>query len=302
MHNISGVTVKEEKPISYEGLNLYNFNVSYPNKSRVYYSEDKATIDKWVAVIRKVTDTKDLTDDYEVVSKLGNGKFGLVKLGTHKETGRKVAIKIMKKEDMTEQDMELCKAELEIMKICQHPYIINIYDYIENEKYIYIIMEYCPGGDLFSYIEKRGFRLSEERAATLVAKISIAINYCHHFGVVHRDLKPENILMTSENDDAEIKLLDFGLSKIIGPGETCTEPFGTLSYVAPEVLTEKPYGKSVDVWSIGIIAYLVCVGCLPFDHETSEKEIAKQTINDPVPFHYSIWKKLSKECKDFVIS
>ena len=302
MHNISGVTVKEEKAVEFEGLTLYNFSVSYPNKTRTYYSEDPKTVEHWVAAIRIATDTKDISDHYEVTSNLGNGKFGLVKLGIHRETGRKVAVKIMKKAEMTVSDIELCNAELEIMKICQHPYIINVYDYITNDKYIYIIMEYCQGGDLFSYIEKRGFRLPEEKAATLVAKIAIAINYCHHFGVIHRDLKPENILMTSNDDDAEIKLLDFGLSKIIGPGESCTEPYGTLSYVAPEVLTNIPYGKSVDILSIGIIAYLICVGCLPYDHETSEKEIARQTIKEPIPFHYSIWKKLSNECKDFVTS
>jgi len=106
--------------------------------------------------------------------------------------------------------------------------------------------------------------------------------------------------MTDETDTADIKLLDFGLGKIIGPGEKCTEPYGTLSYVAPEVLTEKPYGKKIDIWSVGVITYLMCVGCLPFDHESSEKEIARQTIHDSVPLHYSICKKLSKECLDFL--
>lgn len=89
-------------------------------------------------------------------------------------------------------------------------------------------MEHCSGGDLFSYIEKRGFRLPEQRAACLIHKLSTAIFYIHSYGIAHRDLKPENILMTDNSEDADIKLLDFGLSKIIGPSETCTEPFGTL--------------------------------------------------------------------------
>jgi serine/threonine protein kinase len=89
-------------------------------------------------------------------------------------------------------------------------------------------MEHCSGGDLFSYIEKRGFRLPEPRAAQLIFKISTAVFYLHYYGIAHRDLKPENILMTDNTEEAEIRLLDFGLSKIIGPNETCTEPFGTL--------------------------------------------------------------------------
>ena len=106
--------------------------------------------------------------------------------------------------------------------------------------------------------------------------------------------------MTDATDDADIRLLDFGLSKIIGPTEKCTEPYGTLSYVAPEVLREKPYGFAVDLWSIGIITYLLLCGFLPFDDENSEREIARQTIQDPVPYPPQVWSKLSPEAKSFV--
>ena len=106
--------------------------------------------------------------------------------------------------------------------------------------------------------------------------------------------------MTDDTPDADIRLLDFGLSKIIGPNEKCTEPYGTLSFVAPEVLRGKPYGKEVDLWSIGIITFLLLCGYLPFDDKHSEKEIARQTIFEPTPFEDKIWKKLSKEAKDFV--
>ena len=168
---------------------------------------------------------------------MGNGKFGLVRLGIHKATGRKVAIKIMSKKDMNNQDLELVKTEIEILKICQHPYIIRLYDIFENAEFIYIskvlniiliVMEHCSGGDLFSYIEKRGFRMPEARAANIVHKLATAVFYIHSYGIAHRDLKPENILMTDNTEEADIRLLDFGLSKIIGPNETCTEPFGTL--------------------------------------------------------------------------
>ena len=161
-------------------------------------------------------------------------------------------------------------------------------------------MEYCGGGDLFSYIEQRGYKLPEPKACEIIHKLSMAIFYIHSYGIVHRDLKPENILMTDKSENADIRLLDFGLSKIIGPTEKCTEPYGTLSYVAPEVLKEKPYDKSVDLWSIGIITYLLLCGFLPFDDENSEREIARQTIQDPVPYPSQVWSGLSKEAKQFV--
>jgi serine/threonine protein kinase len=228
MHHLSGVFVQEEKPLTYEGLNLYAFSVIYPKKSRFYYVDNEKEYKEWLSNIRKATGFQNLTDIYDVKEKLGNGKFGLVRLGIHKESYRRVAVKIMSKKDMTTQDMELVKTEIDILKICQHPNIIRLYDIFENNEFIYIIMEFCSGGDLFSYIEKRGFRLQEPRAAQLIHKLSAAVYYLHSYGITHRDLKPENILMTDNTDEADMRLLDFGLSKIIGPNETCMEPFGTL--------------------------------------------------------------------------
>ncbi len=138
MHNLSGVFVKEDQPISYEGQNLYCFQVVYPKKSRFYYVESQEEYQTWMKMIRKVTGYANLSDLYEIKDKLGNGKFGLVRLGIHKSTGRKVAVKIMNKKDMTQQDLELVKTEIEILKISQQPNIIRLYDIFENIEYIYI--------------------------------------------------------------------------------------------------------------------------------------------------------------------
>ena len=161
-------------------------------------------------------------------------------------------------------------------------------------------MEYCPGGDLFSYLEKRNFRLPENQACKFMHKMCAAIYYIHQYGIAHRDLKPENVLMTSKDENADLRILDFGLSKIIGPDEKCTEPYGTLSYVAPEVLLDIPYGKEVDLWSLGVIAYLMLSGSLPFDDRESEEEIARKTVSEDPPYKGSIWKKISDEAKDFI--
>ena len=112
--------------------------------------------------------------------------------------------------------------------MCQHPYIIRLLDIFENQDYIYIVMENLSGGDLFTYLEKRKFTIPEHRAKLIAHQIATALYYLHSFGIAHRDLKPENILMENDTETADLKIVDFGLSKIIGPNETSKDPFGTL--------------------------------------------------------------------------
>ena len=228
MHNLSGVFIKEETPVIYDYHKFWCFCVIYPNKTRYYYIDDETEYQKWLSMIRLATGYKNLKDIYDIKEKLGRGKFGIVRLGINKLNNRKCAVKIMSKRYMNQSDRSLVKTEIEILKICQHPNIIRLYDIFENEECIYIIMEYCAGGDLFSYIEKRGFKLPELRTAEVIHKLCMAVYYLHSYGIAHRDLKPENILMTDESDQADIRLVDFGLSKIIGPDEVCKEPYGTL--------------------------------------------------------------------------
>lgn len=300
MHNLSGVFIQEEKPRTLANKHFLCFSLVYPKKTRYYYIEKEPEYKVWIDCLKRATEYTNLTDLYEIGDKIGSGKFGLIKSGLNKKTGDKVAIKIMSKKDMTTSDLELVRTEIEILKICQHPNIIQLYEVFENIEYFYILMEYCSGGDLFEYLEKRGFHIQESRACDIMHKMCAAIYYIHSYGVAHRDLKPENVLMTTKDDNADIRILDFGLSKIIGPDEKCTEPYGTLSYVAPEVLLDEPYTKEVDLWSLGIITYLLLSGSLPFDHKTNEEEIARKTVMEPPPYRGSIWKKVSPEAKDFV--
>ena len=300
IHNLSGVFIQDNGLVKLGDKQYYCFTIIFPTKPRKYYLSDEMEYHHWVNTIRRIVGYSNLCEIYEIKQVLGKGKFGLVKLGVHRGSGRKVAIKIINKKLVSAIDVQQVKTEIDILKIAKHPNIIQLYDVFENENYIYIIMEYCAGGDLFSYIEKRGFRLPETRAAEIIHKLSTAVFFLHEYGVVHRDLKPENILMTDNSSNADIRLVDFGLGKIIGPGELCNDPFGTFSYVAPEVLQEKPYSFKVDLFAIGIIAYLLVAGFLPFDHETSEKEIARQTVYEPTPFPQSIWKSISLEARMFV--
>ena len=299
MHNLSGVFIKKGDDFEYDGKKYLSIVMLYKSE-KSYYFDNEQDFNIWFEKLNQAIQNKSLFDKYEVRQKIGKGKFGLVKCGINKETKQQVAIKIMAKKNMDKSDLELAKVEIDILKIGQHPNIIKLYDIYENENYIYIIMEYCSGGDLLSYFEHYEYELKETRVCEIIHKLSMAIYYLHSYGIVHRDLKPENILMTDLSPEADIRLLDFGLSKIIGNEEKCTEPYGTLSFVAPEVLQGKPYDKSVDLWSIGIITFLLLCGYLPFDDKHSEREIARQTIQDPVPFESKIWNKYTPEAKNFV--
>ena len=299
MHNLSGVFIKKGEDLEYDGKKYLSIVIVYKSE-KSYYFDNEDDFNIWFEKLNAAVQNKSLFDKYEVKQKIGKGKFGLVKFGINKETKQQVAIKIMAKKNMDKSDLELAKVEIDILKIGQHPNIIKLYDIYENENYIYIIMEYCSGGDLLSYFEHYDYELKETKVCEIIHKLSMAIYYLHSYGIVHRDLKPENILMTDLTPEADIRLLDFGLSKIVGNEEKCTEPYGTLSFVAPEVLQGKPYDKSVDLWSIGIITFLLLCGYLPFDDKHSEREIARQTIQDPVPFESKIWNKYSSEAKNFV--
>ena len=153
MHNLSGVFVKEERECDIGGLHLYCFSIITHSKCRKYYIDNKKEYDEWMTNLKKAIGYSDLNSLYEVKGELGRGKFALVRLGVNKLTQEKVAIKILAKEDMSPFSLEQIKTEIEILKIANHPHIIRLFDVFENIDYIYIIMEYCSGGDLFSYLE-----------------------------------------------------------------------------------------------------------------------------------------------------
>jgi len=163
-------------------------------------------------------------------------------------------------------DIELVRREIDILKLCQHPNIIRLLDIFENQDYLYIVMELLPS-DLYIYLENRSFHLSEARACSIIHSLATALFYLHSYGIMHRDLKLDNIMMIDESEGSDVKLVDFGLSKIVGPKETCDEPYGTLGYAAPEVLQRLHYNKAADMWGLGIISYILITGISPFEDD-----------------------------------
>jgi serine/threonine protein kinase len=232
---------------------------------------------------------------------IGEGKFGLVKLGIHKSTHQRVAIKIIKKSQMKDNDAELVKSEIDIMKLCHHPNVVRLLDHFENAEYIFIVMEYLSGGSLKDYFIIKKYKFDEKRASEIMFQLGLGLQYLHQYGVVHRDLKPDNIMMTETENMSQIKIMDFGLSKIMGPKEHVVDGFGTLSFVAPEVLVRTPYNKEVDIWSLGIILYYMLTGILPFDDDSDNEEIiAKMIVFNECKFPKNFWEGRSEEVIDLI--
>lgn len=301
MHNLSGCFVKEngEKKIGDE--RMYSFAIQFSSKTRNYYCYDKNSAMKWTKNLKDSIGYNSFFDFYEMLDDIGEGKFGLVKLGVHKNTKERVAIKIIKKESMNSSDVELVKSEIDIMKLCRHPNVVRLLDHFENAEYIFIIMEYLPGGDLGEWLNKVNYKVTEQRAAQIMYQLAMGIRYLHQYGILHRDLKPENIMLTESSDKGIIKIMDFGLSKIMGPLEKVADGFGTLSFVAPEVLIRQPYNKMIDIWSLGVILYYMLSSTLPFDDENDNEEIiAKMTVFVEVQFPSKYWGKKTKEVIDLI--
>ena len=299
MHNLSGLFLKEEATKILDEKEYYSFSIIFPTKKRVYFCDNKAEFKKWKKYLRKAINYSNILEIYKITEELGKGSFSVVKLAINKITNQKVAVKIMDKKKMNSSRLESARTEIEIMKICHFPYIIKFIEAYENIEYIYIFMEYCPGGTLFNFLKKRNFIISEELAAKILYKIFLAVYYFHSYGIAHRDLKPENVLMTRDDDNADIRILDFGLGKIIGPNEKCSEPYGTVIYCAPEIIKNKPYTKIVDAWSLGIIGYILLYARIPFWHR--DKKLIKDYIIKRQPvFRGSNLPRVSDEAINFI--
>ena len=307
MHNLSGCFIQEggeNEKITIENKDFYIFEIFFNNKSktRKYYTPDLEISKQFVAKIKEAIGYMKFTDYYELKEVIGKGKFGVVNLGIHRKTQQQVAVKIINKDSIkTLEDKELVRIEIGILKLCHHPNVVRLLDHLENEDYIFIVMEYIEGGTLGQYFKKKNFNFSERQASSIMMQIANGIKYLHRYGIVHRDLKPDNIMITQQNDYGVIKIMDFGLSKIVSTQEKMVDGYGTLSYVAPEVLLRTPYNKEVDIWSMGVILYYMLCGHLPFKGN-KEVIIAEKIVNDDLEFDEEEWEIRSKKVRELISS
>ncbi|KAK7285581.1 hypothetical protein RJT34_20357 [Clitoria ternatea] len=236
---------------------------------------------------------------YELGRELGRGEFGITYLCTEKETGEELACKsISKKKLRTAIDIEDVRREVEIMRhLPKHPNIVTLKDTYEDDNAVHLVMELCEGGELFDRIVARG-HYTERAAASVTRTIVEVVQMCHKHGVMHRDLKPENFLFANKKETAPLKAIDFGLSVFFKPGERFNEIVGSPYYMAPEVL-KRNYGPEVDIWSAGVILYILLCGVPPFWAET-EQGVAQAIIRSVVDFKRDPWPKVSDNAKDLV--
>ncbi|KAL8514818.1 hypothetical protein ACS0TY_013781 [Phlomoides rotata] len=242
----------------------------------------------------------DITTLYDVDTELGRGQFGITYLCTEKATGFKYACKsISRRKLVTEKDIQDVRREIMILQhLTGQPNIVEFRGAYEDKRNLHLVMELCSGGELFDRITQRG-SYSEKEAAIIGRQIVNVVHVCHFMGVMHRDLKPENFLMVNRDHDSPLKATDFGLSVFIEQGKVYKDLVGSAYYVAPEVL-RRNYGKEIDVWSAGVILYILLSGFPPFWGET-EKSIFAEILKGHVDLETSPWPSISSGAKDLIM-
>jgi len=244
----------------------------------------------------------ELDDHYKVGEIIGKGGYGKVYKCVHKETGDERAVKSIEKEQSNDSQNSSIYDEIEYLKSFDHPNILRMYAFFEDDNFYYIVTDICEGGELFDEMYERG-PFKESDAAELIHQILSCVNYCHDRNVVHRDLKPENILLEhSDRHDGflDIKMIDFGLSHTLDREDKVrdTSVVGSTYYIAPEVYDDV-YDSKCDLWSVGVIAYMLLSGYPPFDG-LDDNEIEEKVLIGEFCFDEPIWNSVPVTAKDFI--
>ncbi|KAL8256968.1 hypothetical protein R6Q59_029009 [Mikania micrantha] len=264
------------------------------------YAKTSAPISVLTKNIKQhATDRTQISDKYIMGRELGRGEFGVTYLCTDRETKQAFACKsISKKKLRTAIDIEDVRREVAIMStLPDHPNIVKLRATYEDHEAVHIVMELCEGGELFDRIVARG-HYSERAAAGIAKTVAEVVKMCHENGVIHRDLKPENFLFANKKENSALKAIDFGLSVFFKPGERFSEIVGSPYYMAPEVL-KRNYGPEIDIWSAGVILYILLCGVPPFWAET-EQGVALAILRGVIDFKRKPWPQISENAKSLV--
>ncbi|XP_047330895.1 calcium-dependent protein kinase 24 [Impatiens glandulifera] len=242
---------------------------------------------------------EDINEKYKLGKEMGRGEFGVTYECVDRDSGESLACKKISKSKLrTEIDVEDVRREVKIMKrLPLHDNIVRYKEVFEDKEDVYLVMELCLGGELFDRIVARG-HYTERGAANITRTVLEVVKVCHEHGVIHRDLKPENFLYADDSENAQLKAIDFGLSIFFKPGQKFNEIVGSPYYMAPEVL-RRNYGPEIDVWSTGVILYILLCGVPPFWAET-EEGIAHAIVKCELDFKRDPWPKLSEDAKELV--
>jgi len=239
-----------------------------------------------------------IENEYSLLSPaIGRGAYGEVRRAVHKKTNVLRAVKIIFKDAADKEDQERLINEVNILRDLDHPNIMKINEFYQDSKAFYIVSEFYNGGELFDKIMSMK-NFTEKQAAATMRQILSAVNYCHQNNIVHRDLKPENILFESKREDATLKIIDFGTSKVYNSNTKMNQKFGTPYYIAPEVLRRR-YTEKCDIWSCGVILYILLCGYPPFNGE-NDKIIMDKVAAGKYDFSHNEWNDVSDEAKKLI--
>jgi len=243
--------------------------------------------------------TGSVEDKYILGKELGRGGFSIVLEATDRKTNDKVAIKMIEKKHVDPEELKLLQREIDIMRRVQHRNVLRLYEIFETSTHLYLVMELVNGGELFYKIVAKG-AYTEGEARDIVRQLVEGVDYLHNQGIAHRDLKPENLLCSETEEGVVIKIADFGLSKAFSGDSLLETSCGTPDYAAPEVLRmDGSYDKSVDLWSIGVITYVILCGFPPFYGKT-QTMLFEKILNADFDYPDPEWTNVTEEAKDFI--
>ncbi|CAI2352665.1 unnamed protein product [Caenorhabditis sp. 36 PRJEB53466] len=247
----------------------------------------------------KIQTEQEFSQLYQIFAEeiLGSGQFGTVYGGIRRQTGQHVAVKLIDKLKFPPNKEDLLRTEVHILEQVEHPGVVKFMQMLETTDRIFVVMEKLKGDMLEMILSSEKGRLSERTTQFLVAQILEALRYLHHLNIVHCDLKPENILLNSNSDFPQVKLCDFGFARIIGEKSFRRSVVGTPAYLAPEVLRNKGFNRSLDMWSVGVIVYVSLSGTFPFNED---EDINDQIQNAEFMYPPTPWKEISENAIEFI--
>ena len=236
----------------------YGFRLTRGTHFQDFYTETAERLEDWLDALAKVAIMSDLENDFQILEEIGHGNYARVFKGRAAQDQSLVAIKTISKASISKhsRNVQALLNEVNLMKRLKHARIVRLIGMYESEEELHLVLEYVDGGDLFKRLVRKG-KYSEAKATMFIKHLLEAVGYMHSRGVVHRDLKPENILLVGGSDGVEFKIADFGLAAEYHSGEALSLRCGSPGYVAPEILEKHTYDSKVDVFSVGIIMYIL---------------------------------------------
>lgn len=267
-----------------------------------FYTGNRELQEEWITALKPTCILLDLKDEYLIGKEIGRGSFASVHCCTHKDdtNRKKYALKSIEKSKVRKSRLNIQNViqEINCLRHINHPFVIGLVEIYESHKYIHLVLEHLDGGELFERIKQREV-YQESTAIKVMRNIMKALEEIHHNKIVHRDLKPENLILASKDNDYEIKIADFGLASFIREGEPLTLGCGSPGYVAPEMYLGKEYDEKVDIFSAGVILYILLSGKQAF-RGYNQEDIKRKNKKGIVEYPPSQWDHISDKAKDIV--